>query len=43
MSDFGDNEYKVMICVEAGAVSNRVNLDPGKTLNFAQKITVAKF
>ncbi|KAJ2084326.1 GPI inositol deacylase [Coemansia sp. RSA 988] len=31
MSDFGDSEYKNMICVEPGTVSNRITLRPGQT------------
>lgn len=40
MSDFGDEEYKEMVCVEAGAVAQQVTLDPSKRLAFSQKITV---
>jgi glucose-6-phosphate 1-epimerase len=32
MSDFGDDEYKQMLCVEAGNVAqNKINLAPGKS------------
>ena len=31
LSDFGDNEYQNMICVEAGAVTEPVILGPGET------------
>jgi glucose-6-phosphate 1-epimerase len=32
MSDFGDDEYKRMVCVEAGNVGqNKINLAPGKS------------
>lgn len=41
MSDFGDEEYKEMVCVEAGAVSSRVNLEPGLSMTFSQTITVS--
>ncbi|KAJ1917275.1 hypothetical protein H4219_003306 [Mycoemilia scoparia] len=29
MSDFGDDEYKEMVCVEAGSVAKPVSLEPG--------------
>lgn len=31
MADFGDDEYKQMVCVEPGTVSNYVTLDVGET------------
>ena len=32
MSDFGEDEYKQMVCVEAGNVArNKINLAPGKS------------
>jgi len=32
MSDFGDDEFKLMVCVESGNVGkNKVTLDPGKS------------
>ena len=40
MADFGDEEYKTMVCVEAGSVSERVNLGAGDRISFSQKITV---
>jgi glucose-6-phosphate 1-epimerase len=34
MSDFGDDEYKQMICVEAGNVAqNKIDLAPGKSVS----------
>jgi glucose-6-phosphate 1-epimerase len=34
MSDFGDDEYKQMVCVEAGSVAkNRINLAPNKSIS----------
>ena len=40
MSDFGDEEYKTMICVEAGSVVDPVPLGAGEKTTFSQKITV---
>ena len=40
MSDFGDEEYKTMVCVEAGSVMNPVTLGAGDKTSFSQKITV---
>ncbi|KAJ2351208.1 hypothetical protein GGF43_004097 [Coemansia sp. RSA 2618] len=31
MSDFGDSEWKNMICVEAGTVASKISLRPGQT------------
>lgn len=30
MSDFGDEEYKHMVCVEAGAIDDAVTLKPSE-------------
>ena len=30
MSDFGDDEYKRMVCVESGAIEKPVTLKPGE-------------
>jgi len=40
MADFGDEEYQNMICVEPGAVSNRVVLQPGDSKHFRQDLQV---
>ncbi|KAJ2611833.1 hypothetical protein H4S08_002973 [Coemansia sp. RSA 1365] len=40
MSDFGDNEYKNMICVEPGTVSNRMSLRPGQVISCGQLLAV---
>lgn len=40
MSDFGDEEYKNMLCVEAGSVSSPVQIDVGQTLSFQQTLQV---
>ena len=40
MSDFGDEEYKTMVCVEAGSVVDPVTLGAGEKTSFSQKITV---
>lgn len=42
MSDFGDEEYKTMICVEAGYVNNRYELKPNKSVTMGQEIIVQK-
>ncbi|XP_038071543.1 putative glucose-6-phosphate 1-epimerase [Patiria miniata] len=41
MSDFGDDEYPKMLCVEAGHVSSPVTLDPGASF-VAGQVIVAK-
>ena len=41
MSDFGDDEYPKMLCVEAGHVSSPVTLDPGASF-IAGQVIVAK-
>ena len=40
MSDFDDDGYKTMICVEPGYVSERVVIQPGKVKDFAQSLKV---
>ncbi|CAG8452028.1 10841_t:CDS:2 [Paraglomus occultum] len=40
MSDFGDDEYKEMICVELGNVSKYVRLAPGETWEGGQELSV---
>ncbi|KAL5004646.1 hypothetical protein ScPMuIL_018102 [Solemya velum] len=40
MSDFGDEEYKNMICVEAGNVSQPIKIDPGQQIEFTQSIQI---
>ncbi|KAJ2702438.1 hypothetical protein H4R19_005362 [Coemansia spiralis] len=40
MSDFGDSEYKTMICVEPGAVAKPVTLRPAQMLSCGQLLTV---
>ncbi|XP_053405512.1 uncharacterized protein LOC123565460 [Mercenaria mercenaria] len=42
MSDFGDEEYHNMLCVEAGSVSEPVTLEAGKDMIFSQTIVVDK-
>lgn len=39
MSDFDDLEYKKMICVEIGTVSNFINLKPGENWTGSQTLT----
>ena len=41
MSDFGDEEYHNMLCVEAGSVSERVSLAAGSDIVFSQQIIVS--
>ena len=38
MSDFGDEEYKVMICVEVGYVKNRRVLKSNETYSMSQEL-----
>ena len=38
MSDFGDDEWKTMVCVEPGVVAGWTKLDAGKSLWLEQKI-----
>lgn len=40
MSDFGDEEYRNMICVEPGYVAERVKVKPGEGRSFGQTIRV---
>lgn len=40
MGDFGDEEYKNMICVENGSVADWVKLAGGQTWTAGQTLTV---
>lgn len=40
MSDFDDEEYKKMICVESGRVSSRTILKPSEQITMSQIIKV---
>lgn len=40
MGDFGNEEYKNMICVEAGSVADWVVLAGGQTWTAGQRLTV---
>ncbi|XP_063432561.1 uncharacterized protein LOC134714854 [Mytilus trossulus] len=40
MADFGDDEYKTMLCVEAGYVSKPVTIGPGSDLHFSQTLSM---
>ena len=40
MSDFGDDEFAHMVCVEPGFVSNRVCLEPFREFNASMTLTV---
>lgn len=40
MSDFDDEEYRKMICVEPGRVSSRSILKPSENLTMSQVIKV---
>ena len=40
MADFGDDEYKKMVCLEAGYVSQKYKLKPNETVTMGQKIYV---
>ena len=40
MSDFDDDEYKQMVCVESGYVSNRFVLFSKSKLNFSQELSI---
>ncbi|DAZ95333.1 TPA: hypothetical protein N0F65_002440 [Lagenidium giganteum] len=42
MSDFGDEEYINMVCIEPGRVSTPQQLAPGKTYTLQQTITTSK-
>ncbi len=41
MSDFGDEEYKQMICVEVGHVYKSFNLNATESINMSQELTVS--
>ncbi len=43
MSDFGDDEYPNMICVEAGHVASAVTLKPGETFHGNQVLAVVQW
>ncbi|KAJ1668077.1 hypothetical protein IW140_000756 [Coemansia sp. RSA 1813] len=40
MSDFGNDEYNEMICVEVGTVASRISLNPGQVISCGQLLTV---
>ncbi len=40
MPDFGDDEYRNMVCLEAGAIVKPVVLQPGQNWNAVQKLSV---
>lgn len=40
MGDFGDDEYKTMLCVEAGYVSKPVTIGSGSVLHFSQTLSM---
>ncbi|KAI8322523.1 galactose mutarotase-like protein [Martensiomyces pterosporus] len=40
MSDFGNDEYRNMVCVEAGTVASKISLKPGQTVSCGQLLTV---
>ncbi|KAJ2602615.1 hypothetical protein GGF40_000575 [Coemansia sp. RSA 1286] len=42
MSDFGDDEYTQMICVEAGTVASKISLRPGQTISCGQLLALEK-
>lgn len=39
MADFGDEEYKTMVCIEAAAIGKRVHLEPGASWTGEQTLT----
>ncbi len=39
MQDFGDEEYRRMVCVEAGAIASPVRLEKGRTWKGSQTLT----
>ncbi|PIK61142.1 putative glucose-6-phosphate 1-epimerase [Apostichopus japonicus] len=41
MSDFGDDEYLVMLCVEAGFVAKPFHLEPSETFQASQELSLA--
>lgn len=40
MADLGDEEYKEMLCVEAGYVSKPVTIGSGKKIDFTQILSM---
>jgi D-hexose-6-phosphate mutarotase len=43
MQDFGDEEYRQMVCVESGNVAaNKVKLAPGQTSRLKIKLSSSK-
>ncbi|KAJ1946707.1 hypothetical protein GGF37_000991 [Kickxella alabastrina] len=42
MSDFGDDEYSEMLCVEVGTVASTISLKPGQTILCGQLLTIEK-
>ncbi len=40
MADFGDDEYKYMICIEPGYVSQRYVLQPNEQFTANQELLV---
>jgi len=40
MADFGDEEYRTMVCVESGNVAeNKITLAPGNTKSMSVKLS----
>lgn len=39
MADFGDEEYKHMLCVEAAAIENPITLKPGELWTGKMELT----
>lgn len=39
MADFGDDDYKVMLCVEAAAIEKPVTLNPGEEWKGSQELS----
>ncbi|KAI8913126.1 apospory-associated protein c [Powellomyces hirtus] len=42
MADFGDEDYRKMICVEVGSVTDLISLAPGKTWEGSQTLVAAR-
>lgn len=40
MSDFGDEDYKKMVCVESGAIEKAVNLKPREDWHGQQRLRI---
>jgi glucose-6-phosphate 1-epimerase len=40
MADFGDDEYKQMVCVEPGYVNEKYELEAGKSFKMIQRIQI---